>query len=180
MNQIFEWISKLISSFKFWVVVPPWDFGIRVRLGRRGVGMAPGAHWRIPFVDEVLLVNTRLRITVTPTTTINSTETGKCKVLSATVAYRIQDPLLAVMSFATPVVAVQTMAQAQLASGVTAAEALSALQAYFGARGVVIESMQLVVSVETQSIRVLQSEWHASDENHYVNTPANSLSDPRY
>ena len=91
MNQIVEWVSRVVTAWKFWVIVSPWEVGLRVRLGREAIALKSGPHWRIPFLDEVLLVNIRERVSSVPTVTL-SCETG-VRCLKGLVGYQIADPL---------------------------------------------------------------------------------------
>lgn len=176
MNQLLEWLSKLFGSWKFWVVVPPWDVGVRVRLGRRAVALAPGPHWRVPFIDDVLLVNTRLRVATTPPVTIAGAD-GKGRIVTAAVGYRVSDPLLAMLRFENPSVAVQAYAQAEVAKIVDADACEKALGTEFETSGVRIEFVRYVEDVEVQTLRLLQNSWQLSSEQ-YI--PATAPPIPRY
>ena len=169
MNQLLDWISKLLGSWKPWIVVPPWDIGVRVRLGKTAVSLAPGAHWRIPFVDELVLVNTRLRITSCPSVTINAGE-GKSRVLSACVGYCIEDPLLAMMRFDPSSTAIDGVVMSALSDGATAKEALVLVRAFFAGTGVRIDFLTYTDDVIAQPIRLLN--------NHYgINTVRSETAD---
>lgn len=67
-----EWFRSTLESAKFWFMVNPWERAVRVRAGRWSKQIEPGAYFRIPFVDTVTLINTRLRITSTPSITITT------------------------------------------------------------------------------------------------------------
>ena len=97
MNNVLEWLSRLISQWKFWVIVPAWDIGVRTRLGKSVKQLVPGAHLRVPLLDQVVLVNTRLRVTSTPCVTLRGSRPSTAVVKSASVGYRIVDPVRAVM-----------------------------------------------------------------------------------
>jgi len=169
MNQLLDWLSKLLGSWKPWVVIPPWDIGVRVRVGKTAVRLLPGPHLRIPFIDEVMLVNTRLRITSCPAVTITADE-GKSRVLSATIGYCIDDPLLAMMRFDPPQTAIDAVAMSALSKGSTADEALDLLRKFFDGTGVRIEVLTYSDDVVAMPIRLLN--------NHYgINTPRNEAVD---
>lgn len=99
MNQLIEWLSRGFSSWKFWVVVAPWEVGIRVRLGRISRSLRPGPHLRIPFLDDITLVNTRLRIGTAPSVTLAGKVDGKVRVVTPVVGYRIHDPNAAIQRY---------------------------------------------------------------------------------
>jgi regulator of protease activity HflC (stomatin/prohibitin superfamily) len=180
VNQLLEWISRLFGSWKFWVVIAPWDIGIRVRLGKKAARLDPGPHWRIPFFDEVTLVNTRLRISGTPPITIQG-ENGKCRTITLSVGFFIRDPLLAVMQFDYPATAVQGYAQAQAARLVPEEECMDELQAVFETAGVEIAFVRYVEDVEAQTIRLLQNSWsvHAGGDQ-YAGPSVSGATGARY
>lgn len=60
-----EWLTTLFRAFakpfQWWVVVGPWEQGLRIRLGKTAANLAPGIHFRIPFLDRVHVQSVRLR-----------------------------------------------------------------------------------------------------------------------
>lgn len=164
VNQFAEWIARIVAAWKFWIVVPPWEVGLRVRLGSRAVRLDPGPHWRIPFVDVMLLVNTRTRVTTVPPVTLRQPEGVKCR--TAVVGFRIHDPLIAVQTFEHPAIAVQGMAQAEIAKDQTAEQVREALLIIFKSAGITIEFLQYTEDVEVPGLRLLQGSWTVASENH--------------
>lgn len=61
-----EWINQIIQNFtrlfQWWVIIMPWELGIRVRLGKNQTLLTPGTHFRIPLLDSVYIQTTRLRV----------------------------------------------------------------------------------------------------------------------
>lgn len=86
LQQIADWIAKL----KCWYVVRPWEQAIRVRCGKWIVSVLPGFHFRIPFIDEVLIQNVRLRVLNLPVQTVTN-KSGETVTLSGAVRWRISD-----------------------------------------------------------------------------------------
>lgn len=162
MNQLVEWLSRVFGSWKFWVVVPPWDVGVRVRLGKYAVELVPGFHFRVPFVDDVTLVNTRLRITTTPPVTIEGTE-GRARVISAAIGYRISDPLVAMLAYEQPMNVLMAYAQAEVAMRSTADKCLAILREVFCPHGIEVEFVRFVEDVDIPALRLLQNGWGVSD-----------------
>ena len=176
MNELLHWLSQLFSSWKCWVVIAPWEIGVRVRLGRAGVALAPGPHWRIPFLDEVTLVNTRLRIAPTPPVTIASGD--KTRVVSANIGFFVRDPLRAMMQFTDPVSAVLSIAQSEIATGRTAPECEERMRERFdGDRGIAVEFLRFTENVEIPGLRLLQNQWGVSDG---MQNPPRASSEQRY
>ena len=157
MNQLFEWLTKAFSSWKFWIVVPPWDTGVRVRLGKNAVKLAPGPHFRVPFIDHIVLINTRQRITTIPPVTL-STENGQARCIRAVVAYRIAEPLIAILKFEWPEQTVQGFTQAAIARGGSTESVKAELEQYLSNTGVLIEYVQFTENVEAPTLRLLQGE----------------------
>jgi regulator of protease activity HflC (stomatin/prohibitin superfamily) len=87
-----EAVKQLLSILHWWVVVSPWEAGVRVRAGKRLKRLAPGIHLRIPFVDQAFVQTTRMRVATIPTQTVTSQD-GKTVTVGATVGYCIGDVL---------------------------------------------------------------------------------------
>lgn len=158
MQEFLAWLSRVLNSWKFWIVVAPWEIGVLVRLGKRASSLAPGLHWRIPFLDVIVLVNTRLRIDGTPPITI---ETGdgsrnRTKYISAVVGYQVTDPLKSMLKFGLPQSAVICKAQSEIASTKSEEGATQALQSYFDEdSGITIVFVRFVENVEVRTYRIL-------------------------
>ena len=167
MNQLAEWIARIVGAWKFWVIVAPWEIAVRVRLGRNAVAMRPGPHWRIPFIDALTLVNTRLRVTTVPATTVQDDDSDANEALTrkAVVGYRISDPLKALQRYDQPAVAVMGLAQAELARGCDSEETQTALSIAFKDTGVEIVYVQLVENVRCPTFRLLQDSWTVASEH---------------
>ena len=161
------------------MVISPWDVGVRVRLGKNAVALSPGLHFRVPLIDSIATVNTRLRITTTPPATIQGDSDGKSKVVSATIGYKVNDPLLAMLRFEHPSVAVQAYAQTIIAKSLDADICLNELRSSFRGTGVEIEFVRFVVNVEVFTVKLLQNERDITSEGYY-NNMASSSGDPRY
>lgn len=59
IGQLIEFIQRM---FVWWVIVQPWEKGIHVRMGKRVKVLNEGIHLRIPFIDQVNIQTTRLRV----------------------------------------------------------------------------------------------------------------------
>lgn len=165
MPPIVEWLSRFFGSWKFWLVVPPWDRGVRIRLGRNATQLEPGFHFRIPLVDEVVLVNTRLRIATSAPMTLANGSKATARVVSAMLGYRIADPLLAMGRFEKPQVALVGHLQALIVGGSKGDECTAALRRLVQDSGVEIEFVSFVEDVEVRAFRLLQNGWGIQDES---------------
>lgn len=163
MNELLQALSHFFSSWKFWVIVAPWEVAVRIRLGRVAASLAPGPHFRIPFLDEITIINTRLRVSTAPTVTIAGAN-GKVRVISATVGYRIADPRRAMLRYTHPDPAVLTLAQAEVAAGFTSDEAHQHLGEAMGENGIAVEFVRYVEDVEVKAYRLLQYGWSISHQ----------------
>jgi len=155
MSYVLDWFTRIGTSFKFWIVVPPWDVAIRVRLGKKAKSLNPGIHFIIPLIDELLLVNTRLRIATAPPTSISNG--FKMKLVRATVGFRITDPLKAINKFAQPDTAV--MAHVQALSQHSEGECMDRLCDIFKDTGICIDFVKYVEDVEMIAFRIFQNQW---------------------
>lgn len=118
MSTFAEWLRQLFQSVRFWFVVQPWERGVRTRGGRDAHVVQPGFHWRIPYLDHVVIANTRLRVAATPSVT-TSTLDGKIITASVLVTFRIVDPLRAMLALQSPEHTSAALAQGGLARAIT-------------------------------------------------------------
>lgn len=87
IKEILDYISKL---FKWWIIVNPWELGLRIRLGKYEKMLLPGLHFRIPFFDSIYVQTTRMRmVTLSPQTV--TTRDGKTVTIVASVGYSISN-----------------------------------------------------------------------------------------
>lgn len=63
MNQVKEFFEYIFNSFKFLVIVQPWEKGIRVRSGKTIKKLDSGIFFKIPYIDSVYVQETRMRMT---------------------------------------------------------------------------------------------------------------------
>lgn len=159
MEQFLTWISKLFDSWKFWIVIPPWDIGVRIRLGNNATSLSPGFHFRIPLVDVITLVNTRLRIEGTPPISLPGSKPHTSRYISASIGYRINDPLKAMMSYGLLSVAIVSRAMVEMGASQNEEMVFAQLKNYFGSdTGVTIEFLKYVENVEVRSYRLIQGQ----------------------
>ena len=58
ISQLLIWIKSL---FTWWVVVVPWEQGVRVLLGKWQKLLQPGVHFRLPIVHLIYTQSVRTR-----------------------------------------------------------------------------------------------------------------------
>lgn len=154
MEQLIAWLSRLFGSWKPFVVVAPWEVAVLVRLGRQAGALGPGPHWRIPFLDQVTLVNTRLRVSTTPPVTMGNGRAGYARVQRANIGYVVHDPVAAVSAYNQPEAAVIGLMQAKLAGGHGVDDALAELER----NGVHIVWHELVEDASIRTLRLIQGD----------------------
>jgi len=169
VNQLFQWLADLFQGARIWTTVLPWERGLRVRLGRWTRLLEPGLHWRIPFLDVVRLINSRLRIASIPCVTV-TTQDGKTVTAAGAVGFRITDPYKALLTIQNPEDAAAALAQAGFAAYliVRKADALSVEEmerevlgvlASSGLDGLEFEFVKVVDFAIVRTIRLLQEQW---------------------
>ena len=157
MSELIAWLSRIVNSWKFWIVVAPWEVGIRVRIGKHARALQPGPHFRIPFLDRITVVNTRLRVLTSPPVTIQNGKPWQALCRRATVGYVIHDPLVAIKAYNQPQAAVMALIQAKLAATEPSPDLAKALKE-LEENGVRVVFSQLVEDVEAPALRLLQRE----------------------
>lgn len=86
-KQIFEAIQKL---FVWWVIVNPWELGVRSRAGRKSELLRSGCHFRIPYFDTVLIQPVRERV-VNLSPQVCSTADKEVITVCINISYQITD-----------------------------------------------------------------------------------------
>jgi hypothetical protein len=90
MNYLKDLIDYCSRLLQWWVVIMPWDRGLRVRIGNRVKYLNPGVHVKIPLLDRVFVQGIRLRIVEVPIQTL-STQDRHVVTVTATVGFYITD-----------------------------------------------------------------------------------------
>lgn len=172
MNQLFEYLARFFGQWKCWVIVPPWDIGIRVRLGKVAKSLAPGPHFRIPLLDEIILVNTRQRVCATACITLRGSRPGFSIVKSATIGYRIVNPAAAILRYSGMDMTIVCLVQAELAAQHPIVTIEQNLRANMRAHGVEVDFVRLVEDVEVRTFRMLNDTWRPTTAQGDVAAPA--------
>ena len=90
MNQVQQFFEYLLSAVKIWVIVQPWESGIRVRAGKYKKILSGGLYFRIPYIDSVYIQENRLRVSAMPVQTLSSKDL-KTVTLSGVVGFSLVD-----------------------------------------------------------------------------------------
>jgi regulator of protease activity HflC (stomatin/prohibitin superfamily) len=92
VNPFFEWLISIITEFKFWIIVQPWERCVLTRRGRDPRVLADGLHWRIPVIDATQTLNNRKRTYSFPSHTIVSRD-RQAVTFAGVITFTIADPL---------------------------------------------------------------------------------------
>lgn len=90
MNQIKDFFEYIFNAIKIWVIVQPWQSGIRVRNGKHIKKLENGIYFKIPYFDSVYVQETRLRVVQFPVMTVTSADL-KTITLNLSIGYSIED-----------------------------------------------------------------------------------------
>lgn len=90
MNFIKDIIDYITKLFTWWIVIMPWEQGIRVTWGKRMQVLDKGVFLKIPLVHTVYVQEKRLRVINLPVQTICSKD-GHPLTISCSVGYSITD-----------------------------------------------------------------------------------------
>jgi len=90
MNGIIDYLSRLFGSLRFWIVILPWQQGLRVRAGRYVRLLRAGVYLKLPVLDVVQVESVRRRTSMCPTQTLTTSD-GVTVTLGGVVGYAIGD-----------------------------------------------------------------------------------------
>ncbi len=90
MNQVKDFLEYLLNAIKIWIIVQPWENGLRVRNGKHVKKMKGGVYFRIPYLDSVYIQSVRLRVVSLPIQTLTSKDL-KAITLNSAIGYSIVD-----------------------------------------------------------------------------------------
>lgn len=89
-----NWLTTFLQSFsrilQWWVIVAPWEQGLRVRLGKVATVLVPGVHMRIPFLDRIYVQSVRLRTIYDNNQTV-TTRDGHALTITIAIDFAIGD-----------------------------------------------------------------------------------------
>jgi regulator of protease activity HflC (stomatin/prohibitin superfamily) len=171
MGGFFERILDLLRMLKWWVVLSPWEEAVRVRLGKHTKNLYAGWHWLIPLIDEVHVINTRLRITSVPCQTL-TTKDGKVVTASCMIGFKIVDPMKSMMALQAPADSCSAFAMTALSKYIVdrnltdinlielEAEVCAALAD--AAAGIEFEFVNIIDYAVVKTIRLMNESWRPS------------------
>lgn len=90
MGQIKEFFEYIFNAIKIWVIVQPWEQGIRVRAGKDTKLLNKGIYFRIPYLDSIYIQEVRLRMISLSIQTL-TTKDGKTLTVNSSLGYSIEN-----------------------------------------------------------------------------------------
>lgn len=90
MNQVQEFFQYFLNAVKIFIIIQPWQSGIRVRNGKKIKKLPKGIFFRIPYFDSVFVQETRLRISNNPIQTL-TTKDLQTITLNSSLGYSVKD-----------------------------------------------------------------------------------------
>lgn len=90
MNQVKDFFEYIFNAIKIWIIVQPWQTGIRVRNGTKVKKLEGGIYFRLPYFDSIFVQENRLRVAAMPIQTLTSKDI-KTITINGAVGYVITD-----------------------------------------------------------------------------------------
>lgn len=90
MNQVQQFFEYLFNAIKVFIIVQPWQIGIRVRLGNKIKKLEKGIYFRMPYFDSVFIQESRLRVCEVPIQTLTSKDL-KTLTISSSLGYSLRN-----------------------------------------------------------------------------------------
>lgn len=119
MNQLKEFFEYIFNAIKIWIIIQPWEQGIRVRNGKTIKKLVGGIYFRIPYIDSVYVQECRLRIVNLGMQTL-TTKDGKTVTINSVLGYSIEDIEKLYQTLFHPETTVASMAMAEISDYVYA------------------------------------------------------------
>lgn len=114
MNQVQQFLEYVFQSLKIWVIVQPWEAGLRVRNGKKIKKLYKGIYFKIPYFDSVYVQEIRLRVREMPMQTLTSMD-QKTITLNSAMGYSISDIEKLYQTLYKPEMTLQNIAMSSIA-----------------------------------------------------------------
>jgi hypothetical protein len=115
MGNVKEFIEYIINMVKIWVIVQPFEKGLRIRAGKHIKKLEGGVHFKLPYFDSVYVQESRLRIADMPMQT-TTTKDLKTVTLSGAIGYSISDIEKLYGTITHPETSIRNMAMSEIAA----------------------------------------------------------------
>lgn len=114
MSIIKDIIDYLAKIFTWWVVIMPWEQGIRVTLGKKTQLIEKGIFLKIPLIHSIYVQEKRMRAINLPIQTI-CTSDGHALTISCSVGYSIEDIVKLYNTLYQPDMTIQNIVSSKIA-----------------------------------------------------------------
>ena len=114
MNQVQQFLEYLFNAFKIWVIVQPWEAGLRVRNGKHIKKLSQGIYFKLPYFDSVYVQEIRLRVREMPMQTLTSKDL-KTVTLNSAMGYSISNIEKLYQTLYKPEMTLQNIAMSSIA-----------------------------------------------------------------
>jgi len=114
MNQVQQFLEYIFQSLKIWVIVQPWEAGLRVRSGKYIKKLNQGIYFKLPYFDSVYVQEIRLRVREMPMQTLTSKDL-KTITLNSAMGYSIVDVEKLYQTLYRPEMTLQNIAMSAIA-----------------------------------------------------------------
>jgi hypothetical protein len=114
MNQVQQFLEYLFNAFKIWVIVQPWEAGLRVRNGKHIKKLSQGIYFKLPYFDSVYVQEIRLRVREMPMQTLTSKDL-KTITLNSALGYSISNVEKLYQTLYLPEMTLQNIAMSSIA-----------------------------------------------------------------
>ncbi len=118
MSEFFRSLITGARRLRPFVVVGPWEQGVRIRFGKTAKLFTPGWHWVIPVLDRIIVHGTQRRTVNIPMQTVTTSD-GVPITIAGACAYTIKNLLTLYMQLHCPDDAVINFSQGAIAKYVT-------------------------------------------------------------
>jgi len=113
MNQVKDFFEYIFNAIKIWIIVQPWEQGIRIRCGKNTKLLNPGIYFRLPYFDSVYIQETRLRVIDLTVQTVTSKDL-KTITLSGSIGYSINSVELLYNTLFHPELTISNMVMSEI------------------------------------------------------------------
>jgi regulator of protease activity HflC (stomatin/prohibitin superfamily) len=149
-KQLFEHIQKLLI---WWVVINPWEMGVRSRAGGKAELLQPGCHFRIPYFDTIMVQPVRERVVNIPPQ-VCSTKDMEVMTMVINLAYQITDIAKVYNTIHNPEGTICSIAMGQ-ASKTISEKMLSECNQRIVEKDIENELLKLDIGIEIKGIRIV-------------------------
>ena len=115
MNQVQQFFEYIFDIIKIFIIIQPWQTGIRVRCGKKIKKLTGGIYFRLPYFDSVFVQESRLRVVEVSMQTLTSKDL-KTLTLNSSFGYTIQDIETLYETIYHPEVTLQNIAMSEVAN----------------------------------------------------------------